>query len=74
MSDPIRELLAFLVAREMHALCMCAKPATVFSESSHFGPVCDACRSSNERLASFTDWKDLAHAPAIRRLLAGDPA
>ncbi len=66
MTDPIRELLAFLVAKELRAICRCGTPATVESNSSCRAPVCDACADT---MPEFDDWRDLKHAPAIRRLL-----
>ena len=68
----VRQLLAFLVAKELKALCCCGAPATVESHASGWLPQCDAC-SKVGRSAAFTDWRDLAHAPAMRRLLAGEP-
>lgn len=68
MSDPIRELLAFMIAKELHALCRCGAPATVECGVSPYPPVCDAC-SKLQPHARYA-WEDLRHAAAIRRLLA----
>lgn len=64
--DPIRELLAFMIARELHAVCTCGAPGTRVSDKSMRYAACDACAA---KLPEFDDWKDLPHAAAIRRLV-----
>lgn len=68
MNDPIRELLAFLVAKELNAICFCGSPSTVYSANSRRPPVCDKCRRLPV-FERFDDFEDLRHAPAMRRLL-----
>jgi hypothetical protein len=65
MSDPIRQLLAFMIAKELRLLCYCGSPATQLSDKSHRPPVCDAHADPQ-----FDDWQDLPQAKAFRELLA----
>jgi hypothetical protein len=68
MSDPIKQLLAFMIAKELHLLCYCGSPATQQSQASFRPPMCDQCVKAHG--AKWTDWEDLRQAEAFRKLLA----
>lgn len=66
-TQAIRELIAFIAARELRQLCMCGFPATQLSDKSWRPPYCDECVKKYG--SQWDDWRDLPSADRFRALL-----